>query len=68
MSLRFGHVRYADTGVLDAFFERYLAHVAKEPIELFEWVDQHYDPLELKQSFRSRGWANRIVDQLLRRE
>jgi uncharacterized protein (TIGR01244 family) len=68
LSLRFGHIRQADTGVLDAFFERYLAHAATEPIELFAWVDTHYDPVELKRTFRSRSWANRIVNGLLGRE
>lgn len=68
LSFRFGHIRYADTGVLDAFFELYLAHNAQRPIDFFDWIDQHYNPGELKKTFRSRGWANRIVDGLLRRE
>lgn len=68
LSLRFGHIRHADTGVLDAFFDRYLAHAASDPIDLFTWIDNHYDPVELKRSFRSRGWANRVVDGILGRE
>jgi protein tyrosine/serine phosphatase len=68
LSLRYGHIRQADTGVLDAVFERYLAHTKSEPIDFFAWVDKHYDPEGLKHAFRSRGWANRIVDGLLRRE
>lgn len=68
LSLRFGHIRHADTGVLDAFFDRYLAHAATDPIDLFTWIDTHYDPQELKHSFRSRGWANRLVDGILSRE
>ncbi len=68
LSLRFGHVRHADTGILDAFFERYLDHAAREPIPFFDWVDRHYDAAELKRSFRSSGWASRIVGNLLRRE
>ncbi len=34
----------------------------------FEWVDAVYDPTELKRTFRSKGWANRLVDSVLRRE
>jgi protein tyrosine/serine phosphatase len=68
LSLRYGHVRFADTGVLDAFFEQYLSHAAQNQIDFFDWVERHYDPAELKQSFRSRGWANRLVDGWLRRE
>ena len=68
LSLRFGHVRFADTGVLDAFFDQYLAHSAQNQIDFFDWVERHYDPAKLKQSFRSRNWANRLVDGWLRRE
>ena len=68
LSLRYGHVRQADTGVLDYFFERYLADNAKKPVPFLEWVDTIYDPEELKRSFRSRGWANRVVNSVLRRE
>lgn len=68
LGLRYGHIRQADTGVLDAFFERYLAHAARDPVEFFTWVDRHYDPAELRRSFRSAGWANRIVSDVLRRE
>jgi protein tyrosine/serine phosphatase len=68
LSLRFGHVRQADTGILDYFFERYLEDNARRPIPFFEWVETVYDPDELKQSFMAKGWANRIVDSVLRRE
>jgi uncharacterized protein (TIGR01244 family) len=68
LSLRFGHVRHADTGVLDAFFERYLEFAASQPIAFFDWVDRHYDAAELRRSFRSSGWAGRIAGNLLRRE
>lgn len=68
LSLRFGHIRQADTGVLDYFFERYLADNDKQPMAFFEWVETVYDPDEVKASFRSKGWANRLVNSILRRE
>lgn len=68
LSLRFGHIRQADTGVLDYFFERYLADNARDPIEFWTWVETVYDPDELKHSFRAKGWANRIVNSILDRE
>jgi hypothetical protein len=34
----------------------------------FEWVDNVYDPEELKRSFHANGWANRLVNDILRRE
>jgi protein tyrosine/serine phosphatase len=68
LSLRYGHIRQAHTGILDYFFERYLADTAQRPMPFFEWVDTVYDPEELRATFRSKGWANRIVDSVLRRE
>lgn len=68
LSLRYGHVRQADTGILDYFFERYSQDNARRPTPFFEWVDTVYDPDELKRSFVAKGWANRIVDTVLRRE
>ena len=34
----------------------------------FDWVETVYDPVELKRSFHASGWANRLVDRVLRRE
>jgi len=68
LSLRFGHVRHANTGVLSTFIERYLADTEKEPMAFFDWVETRYDADEVQSSFRSKGWANRIVDDILSRE
>lgn len=68
LSLRFGHISQAETGVLDYFFERYLADNARQPIPFMEWVETVYDPDEVKRSFRAKGWANRLVNSVLRRE
>jgi protein tyrosine/serine phosphatase len=68
LSLRYGHFRHADTGILDYFFERYMEDNARRPMPFLQWVEEVYDPDELMRSFRSRGWANRLVDQVLRRE
>jgi protein tyrosine/serine phosphatase len=68
LSLRYGHFRQADTGILDRFFEKYLEDSARQPMSFMEWVDKVYDPRELKRSFRASGWARRLVDQVLKRE
>ena len=68
LSLRYGHIRQADTGVLDAFFERYLSDTRARPMPFFEWVETVYDPDELKRSFQANGLATRIVGSVLRRE
>ncbi|MCB1527892.1 MAG: protein tyrosine phosphatase [Hyphomicrobiaceae bacterium] len=68
LSLRYGHIRQAETGVLDYVFERYLADNARAPMPFLEWVETVYKPDEVKSSFRAKGWANRLVNSVLRRE
>jgi protein tyrosine/serine phosphatase len=68
LSLRYGHVRQADTGILDRFFEQYLEDNRRRPMPFLEWVDTVYDPVALKRDFRAAGWARRLVDQILKRE
>lgn len=68
LSLKYGHFRQADTGILDYFFDKYLEDTRVRPLPFFEWVDTQYDPDELKRTFRAKGWANRIVDSVLQRE
>ncbi|MGI9524100.1 MAG: fused DSP-PTPase phosphatase/NAD kinase-like protein [Hyphomicrobiaceae bacterium] len=68
LSLKFGHIRQAETGVLDYFFERYMAHNRDNPIAFYDWIDSYYDPVEVKESFQSNGWADRLVNSVLKRE
>ncbi len=68
LSLKFGHIRQADTGILDYFFDRYVEDNVKRPMPFFDWVEQVYDPVELRRSFAARGWANVLVNGILRRE
>lgn len=68
LSLKYGHVRQADTGVLDYFFERYLEDAARSPIDFWEWVDTRYDADEVNRSFRANSLANRFVNGILKRE
>lgn len=68
LSLKFGHIRQADTGVLDYFFERYLADNKKAPIEFWDWVANKYDADEVNRTFKANGIANRLVNNILRRE
>jgi protein tyrosine/serine phosphatase len=68
MSLRYGHVRSADTGVIDAVFDRYLEAEAKTGIAFWDWVETVYDPREVSRTFKAQGWANRLVNGILRRE
>lgn len=68
LSLRYGHIRQADTGVLDYVFERYLADNALSPIAFWDWIETKYDAAEINQAFHAKGWANRLVNGILKRE
>ncbi len=68
LSLKFGHFKQSETGVLDYLFARYMADNEAEPMSFFEWLETRYDPHEIKRDFRSRGWANLIVNRALQRE
>jgi protein tyrosine/serine phosphatase len=68
LALRYGHIRQADTGILDRFFELYLDDNERRPMPFLEWVDTVYDADALKREFRAAGWARRLVDEILKRE
>ncbi len=68
LSLYYGHVKHARTGVIDYFFERYLAATKDRPMPLLQWVDECYDPAELDTTFRENRLARFLVDTVLRRE
>lgn len=67
LSLRFGHVRRAPPGILDAFFLRYQAE-AEGRLPFLDWVRDEYDEEALHRDFRAHGLASFINDQLLQRE
>jgi protein tyrosine/serine phosphatase len=68
LSLRYGHIRSADTGVLDHVFALYERDNARSPIDFATWVAERYDHKEAERTFRAGGWANLLVNRLLRRE
>ena len=68
LSLRYGHIRQADTGILDLVFDAYLAYAAETPIAFYDWVATVYDPADVARQLHSRRWANRVVDKIFRRE
>jgi protein tyrosine/serine phosphatase len=68
LSMAYGHVRQAKTGILDYFFTAYLAFNAKTPMDFLEWVTTVYDREALTRDFRSQWWASMVTDRILRRE
>ena len=68
LSLRYGHIKQADTGVLDHFFDCYIEFNKHTPMAFFDWVENVYNPAEVLGTFRANGWASRLVNDILRRE
>jgi len=68
LSLRYGHVRYARTGMLDFFMERYWADTGGDRTRFLAWVDEVYDPDAFTAAFHASGAASFLVDKILRRE
>lgn len=64
LSWRFGHVRQAKTGILDAFFLHYQREAeGRKPF--LDWVREDYDEVALRQTFRANGLASFINDWVL---
>lgn len=68
LSLKYLHVRQGKTGMIDFFFDTYLAENAKEPIPFEQWVRERYDYATVRTKFMGQWWANILVDKILRRE
>ncbi len=68
LSLAYGHMRQAKTGVIDFFYESYLAANAKAPIAFLDWIDRDYDRDKLNASFKENWAWGILVDKILRRE
>ncbi len=68
LSLRYGHFRFAKTGILDVFFERYLTEGEPQGLTFLEWAERVYDPDALERDFRPSFWPDLLVDRILRRE
>jgi protein tyrosine/serine phosphatase len=67
LSLRFGHIKQAKTGILDAFFLHYQREgEGRKPF--LDWVRQDYDEVELKRDFHANGLASFINDWVLAHE
>jgi protein tyrosine/serine phosphatase len=67
LSLRFGHIRQAKTGILDAFFLLYQREAeGRKPF--LDWVRQDYDEAELRRDFHANGLASFINDWVLAHE
>jgi protein tyrosine/serine phosphatase len=67
LSLRFGHIRQAKTGILDAFFLRWQREgEGRKPF--LDWVRDDYDEAALRRDFRANGLASFVNDWVLAHE
>ena len=68
LSWRYGHIKQADTGVIDHFFQSYIEANRAQPIDFWNWVETAYRPSAVERSFKANQFATRIVGTVLRRE
>ncbi len=68
LSLAYGHVRQAKTGVIDFFFETFLAETDGRRESFVPWVETAYDREALDARFKEHWLAGIIVNKILRRE
>jgi protein tyrosine/serine phosphatase len=67
LSLKYGHIRQAKTGILDRFFELYAVDgEGRKPF--LDWVREDYDEVALRAAFKAGRAASFINDRLLARE
>ncbi len=59
LSLRFLHLKHTSKGILDFCLEEYRRHDAASPITFRNWLDNVYDPSDLKRRFDARRGRNR---------
>jgi protein tyrosine phosphatase (PTP) superfamily phosphohydrolase (DUF442 family) len=64
----YGHLKFAKTGILDTFLERYAVEGEAKGISFLEWVEHHYDPDALTHDFHDHFWSSLLIDRLFRRE
>jgi uncharacterized protein (TIGR01244 family) len=68
LSLRYGHFRFAKTGILDAFFALYKQEGEAAGLDFMTWVSEVYEPDRLRARFRPSFWSALLVDRVLHRE
>jgi protein tyrosine phosphatase (PTP) superfamily phosphohydrolase (DUF442 family) len=68
LSLRFGHFRFAKTGILDAFLDAYAQDGEGKGLSFQDWAETVYNPDDLAQHFKPRFWSTMLADRIIRRE
>ena len=68
LALKYGHVRLAKTGMLDAFLDAYEREGEARGVAFLDWVRDIYDPARVEAEFHAGFWSSLLIDRLLRRE
>jgi protein tyrosine/serine phosphatase len=68
LSLRFGHVKQAKAGILDAFFLSYQRDGETQGKSFLAWLHEDYSEDALRAAFKSNALAGFINDKILVRE
>jgi len=68
LKIKYLHMKAGKTGMLDFFFDDYLKYADAGELSFMEWVDEIYDPADVKARFMS-GWIGNILsEKIFRRE
>jgi protein tyrosine/serine phosphatase len=73
LSLKYLHVRQGKTGLIDHFFETFLAWARAngkpdDKATFVDWVQNVYDPVATKADFMSTWWGTMLTEKVLKRE
>ena len=60
LSLRFVHLNFTKTGILDYVIDLYARRVAQSPIAFKDWVVTEYDPAKADAEFKAMGFWQRL--------
>lgn len=61
LSPRFGHYKWAVTGVLDHLFVTYEEDYLNTGMSFEEWLRTKYDPIKITENFENQSLINRII-------
>ncbi len=68
LKIKYLHMKAGKTGMLDFFFDDYLKYTETGDLSFIDWVDQIYDPADVKARFMSSWIGNIMSEKVLRRE
>lgn len=69
LRFRYLHIRHGKTGIIDFFFEEFLRYeTAGGALSFIEWVDDIYDPVDVKARFQANVKGDAITGKVLGRE